>query len=108
MKNRNGLVVDLVLSQTTGTAEAEAALTMLERVPTTRRITVGADKGYATREFVTTCCSLDITPHVAMKQMEQRRYPALDRRYGSGDGCFEQQSSYETGVRAEAGHRRVV
>ena len=45
MENRNGLVVDVVLSQATGTAETEAALTMLERVPTARRITVGADKG---------------------------------------------------------------
>ena len=68
MENRNGLVVDVVLSQATGTAETEAALTMLERVPTARRITVGADKGYDTREFVTTCRSFEITPHVAMKQ----------------------------------------
>ena len=45
MENRNGLVVDVALSQATGTAETEAALTMLERVPTARRITVGADKG---------------------------------------------------------------
>ena len=57
------------------TAETEAALTMLERVPTARRITVGADKGYDTREFVTTCRSFEITPHVAMKQ----RHSALDR-----------------------------
>ena len=76
MENRNGLVVDVVLSQATGTAETEAALTMLERVPTARRITVGADKGYDTREFVTTCRSFEITPHVAMKQ----RHSALDRR----------------------------
>ena len=66
----------MVLSQATGTAETEAALTMLERVPTARRITVGADKGYDTREFVTTCRSFEITPHVAMKQ----RRSALDRR----------------------------
>ena len=68
MENRNGLVVDVVLSQATGTAETEAALTMLERVPTARRITVGADKGYDTGEFVTTCRSFRIAPHVAMKQ----------------------------------------
>ena len=68
--------MDVVLSQATGTAETEAALTMLERVPTARRVTVGADKGYDTREFVTTCRSFQITPHVAMKQ----RRSALDRR----------------------------
>ena len=67
MENRNGLVVDAVLSPATGTAETEAALTMLERVPTARRITVGADKGYDTGEFVTTCRSFQITPHVAVK-----------------------------------------
>ena len=46
------------------------------RIPTARRITIGADKGYDTREFVTTCRSFEITPHVAMKQ----RHSALDRR----------------------------
>jgi transposase len=76
MENRNGLVVDLVLSQATGTAETEAALTMLERVPTARHITVGADKGYDTKDFVITCRSLAITPHVASK----RRYSAVDGR----------------------------
>lgn len=76
MENRNGLVVDRVLSQATGTAETEAAVTMLERVPTSRHLTVGADKGYDTKEFVTTCRSLDITPHVASK----RRYSAVDGR----------------------------
>ena len=76
MENRNGLGVGVVLSQGTGTAETVAALTMLERVRTARRITVGADKGYDTREFVTTCRSFEITPHEAMKQ----RHSALDRR----------------------------
>ena len=44
--------------------------------PTARRVTVGADKGYDTGEFVTTCRSFQVTPHVAMKQ----RHSALDRR----------------------------
>ena len=76
MENRNGLAVDVVLSQATGTAETAAALTMLERVRTARRITIGADKGYDTGEFVTTCRSFRITPHVAIKQ----RHSALDWR----------------------------
>ena len=76
MENRNGLVVDVVLSQATGTAEPAAALEMLERVSTARRITVGADKGYDTRGFVGACRLLGITPHVAMK----RRHSALDQR----------------------------
>ena len=44
MENRNGLVVDVTVTQATGTAEREAALDMLEKVPGARRITVGADK----------------------------------------------------------------
>jgi transposase len=76
MENRNGLVVDLVLSQATGTAETEAALTMLRRMPAKRHGTVGADKGYDTKVFVTTCRSLHITPHVTAK----RQYSAVDGR----------------------------
>ena len=48
---------------------------MLERVPNGHRLTVRADKGYDTREFVDQCRLLGITPHVAMKQRS-----ALDRR----------------------------
>ena len=41
---------------------------MLERYPSTRRLTVGADRGYDTRDFVETCRLLGITPHVARRQ----------------------------------------
>jgi hypothetical protein len=44
MENRNGLVVDAALTHATGTAEREAALTMLDRRKRGRRITLGADK----------------------------------------------------------------
>ena len=51
----NGLVVDVVLSQATGTSlNSLVGLTMLERVPRARRITVLADKRYDTGESVTT------------------------------------------------------
>ena len=43
VENRHGLVVGVVLSQATGTAETGTALTTPERAPTARRITVGAD-----------------------------------------------------------------
>jgi transposase len=68
MENRHGLVVDVALSQATGTAEREAALDMLEQVPGLHRITVGADKGYDTAEFVTSCRMMNVTPHVARRQ----------------------------------------
>jgi transposase len=68
MENRHGLVVDVALSQATGTAERDAALDMLEQVPGSHRITVGADKGYDTAEFVTSCRMMKVTPHVARRQ----------------------------------------
>lgn len=75
MENRAGLVVDVIVSKATGTAEREAALEMLDRLPGTRRITVGADKGYDTQDFVGTCRSMNVTAHVA-----RRQWSAVDRR----------------------------
>jgi transposase len=68
MENRTGLVVDVVVTRATGTAERETALDMLENVPGSQRITVGADKGYDTRDFVTACREMNVTPHVARRQ----------------------------------------
>ena len=68
MENRNGLVVDVTVTQATGIAERDAALDMLEQVPGSRRVTVGADKGYDTQDFVTMCRKMNITPHVARRQ----------------------------------------
>ena len=68
MENRNGLVVDAMVTITSGTAEREAAAMMLDQVPGKQRITVAADKGYDCREFVNDCRDLDATPHVAQKK----------------------------------------
>jgi len=68
MENRNGMVVDVAFTQATGTAERDAALDMLENVLTDRRVTVGADKGYDTQDFVTTCRKMNVTPHVARRE----------------------------------------
>ena len=54
MENRNALVVDVRLTAATGTAERDAAATMVEAIPGHHRITVGADKAYDTRDFVAT------------------------------------------------------
>jgi transposase len=67
MENRNGLVVDVALTQATGTAEREAALGMLRKVSGSRRITVGGDKNFDTKDFVTSCRSMVVTPHVARR-----------------------------------------
>ncbi len=81
MENRNGLVVDVMVTQANGTAERETALGMLEKVGKSQRITIGADKGYDTRDFVTSCRELKITPHVA-----RRQWSIVDKRTTRHEG----------------------
>ena len=97
VENDNGLVVDAEVTAATGTAEREAALTMLQRQMKRRagrtaqkrarrkspgskkrrsRPSLAADKAYDTRDFIRQCRSLGVTPHVASK----RRHSAVDRR----------------------------
>src|SRR5262249_60132928 len=64
MENRHGLVVDGMVTPPTGTAEREAAVEMLGRVPCGGRLTLGADKAYDTREFVGVLQEMAGTPHV--------------------------------------------
>jgi transposase len=64
-ENRNGLIVTTEVFQANGTAERDAALVMLEQIPGEDRVTVGADKGYDTRDFVAECRNMNVTPHVA-------------------------------------------
>lgn len=85
MENRNGLLVDLRISKATGTSERMTALAMLEdELPGSRRITVGADKGYDTWDFVDGCRALNVTPHVARN--ESGRRSAIDRRTSGQPG----------------------
>ena len=65
IENRNGLVVDTELLQCNGTAERDAAMLMAERVEGTERITVGADKAYDTKDFVSEMRGMNVTPHVS-------------------------------------------
>ncbi len=80
MENRNGLLVDLRIAEANGTAERDVALQMLdEELPGARRITVGADKAYDTREFVRDCREHHVTLHVAQNITKNRR-SAIDAR----------------------------
>ena len=76
-ENRHGLVLDVELTEANGTAEREAALCMLER-STSGVATLGADKGYDTRDFVAGLRARGVTPHVA--QNNSRRRSAVDGR----------------------------
>ncbi len=64
--NRNGLAIDATLTHATGTAEREAALAMLDRRRTGRRITLGADKAYDVTSFVGDLRARKVTPHIAV------------------------------------------
>jgi|SRR5712664_1151981 len=67
MENRNGLLVDLLVTEATGTAEREAALYMLdEHLPGVQRLTLAGDRGYQTRDFIAALRERNVTPHVAM------------------------------------------
>lgn len=78
IENRNGLVVDARLTPATGTAERDAALEMAADIPGGHRVTLGGDKGYDTRGFVTGLRTLGITPHVAQNTTGRRS--AIDER----------------------------
>ena len=78
MENRQGLIVDAVLTHATGTAEREAALTMLERLQGRHRITLGADKAYDVADFIAKLRKINVTPHVAQNTANRRS--AIDGR----------------------------
>ncbi len=73
MENRNGLVTAALATQSSTSAEREAALAMLDqrgRSPgqvneQTRLITLGADKLYQEKEFITGLRERKVIPHVA-------------------------------------------
>jgi IS5 family transposase len=79
MENRNGLVINVEVMQANGTAERDAALVMIEAIPGDHQVTVGADKGYDTKDFVAEVRNLKATPHVA-QNIHARRSSAIDGR----------------------------
>jgi transposase len=79
VENRNGLIITAELFQANGTAERDAALVMLERLPGDQRVTVGADKAYDTKDFVAECRNIKVTPHVA-QNVKRSGGSAIDQR----------------------------
>ena len=68
MENRNGLVVETETTRADGHAERVAALDMINRrCPGESQLTLGADKGYDTSDFVAELRDMNVTPHVAAK-----------------------------------------
>jgi transposase len=83
-ENRNGLVVDVRVTQATGTAERDAAAEMLKGKPASKPATLGADRGYDTAGFVRQMREMKVTPHVA--QNDSHRRSAVDARTTRHEG----------------------
>jgi len=93
MENRNGLLVDLKVTQATGTAEREAAAEMIkrQRQKGVKVKSLGADKNYDTCGFVNFLRGGKIVPHVAAN---------IKRKGGSAiDGRTTRHESYRTSQR---------
>jgi transposase len=80
MEHRSGLIVQATVTPADGYGERDAAVRMIEARPGRHRITVAADKGYDTRDFVATLRALHATPHVAQYRETAHRGSAIDGR----------------------------
>ena len=91
MENRNGLLVDFQVTQATGTAERDVVSVLLDeaRQRGFRPRTLGADKGYDTRECVAAMRKRKVTPHVARNTNGRRS--AIDGRTTSWPGYLTSQ-----------------
>jgi len=84
-ENRHGLVVDVRLTQATGTAERDAAVEMIGGKPAGKKATLGGDRGYDTRGFVKRLRQMNVTPHVA-QNVNRSGGSAIDGRTTRHEG----------------------
>lgn len=99
MENRNGLVVDVDIATCDGRAEREGAKRMLERQTGSKRLTLGADKGYDTKDFIASCREMNVTPHVAQN--------AYGNRKSGIDGRTTRHEGYEKSQYCRRGIERI-
>lgn len=111
MENRHGLVVEACVTEARTGQERDAALEMIDKVrPGTRRITLGADKGYDDFRFVEQLRARKVTPHIAQYE---RRTTSLDRRTTRHPGyerSLERRARIEnvfSWIKNQAGLRKV-
>src|SRR5664279_2849856 len=80
VENRNGLIAAAMVTHADGFAERDAALLMLKQRQEehSRRITLGADKAYDTKDFIAAARELNVTAHVTKN--DKGRRSNLDRR----------------------------
>jgi transposase len=93
MDNRHGLVANSCVTEASTGAERPTALKMLQQMRRSlsqhSRLTVGADKGYDERKFVTGARQLQVTPHVSQFQ----------KRTSSIDGRTTRHPGYEQSIK---------
>lgn len=65
IENRTGIVVAACATQSSQSAEREAALEMLKKLRATGPITLGADKGYQEERLIKALRAGNVRPHVA-------------------------------------------
>lgn len=84
MENRSGLIVQADLTRADGHAERRAALSMIHAHSpgSTRQLTLAADRGYDSADFVHDLRQACVTPHVAQKS----RHSAIDGRTTRHEG----------------------
>jgi hypothetical protein len=120
MENRHGLAVDGLVTHATGTAEREATLAMLDRRPSRRRITLGADKAYDVRGFIEDLRRRRVTPHIAIDghvrstaKISKPRSSAVDGRttrhvgYGISQRCRKRIEEVFDWAKSAAGLAKV-
>jgi transposase len=86
VENRNGLIAAAMATQADGKAERDAGTLMVAGIvkKKRKRITLGADKAYDTRDFVDTVRGMGVTPHFT--QNNKGRRSALDGRTTRHEG----------------------
>lgn len=87
MENRNGLIVNAMVTQADGHAERDAAKAMINdarQANPEAAITLGADKGYDAAEFIAELQWLQVAPHVA--QNKSGRRSAVPDEIAQSDG----------------------
>jgi Transposase DDE domain len=99
MENRHGLAVDGLVTQATGFAEREATLAMLDRRPSRRRITLGADKAYDVRGFIGDLRRRCVTPHVAIDGHVRSTAKTARARSSAVDGRTTRHPGYAVSQR---------
>jgi transposase len=93
MENRNGLIVDAMVTHADGTAERDAAMLMVYKRWKKRQPvrSLGADKAYDTHDLVQVLREMQVRPHVTQN---------LNRRGGSAiDGRTTRHASYRISQR---------